>query len=645
MKIHSLKQYHDRALTYPDEFPKTILQQIELQKEMLAIYDFIPEIPQKICDWIEKFGVITEGEKSGQKVELLLWQKWLIFSIFGFYGNIDTEVYDTNGDLIEYEKKYLRIVNDAMLIIASGNAKTTTFGMILTALMHLDIFNNPNIFIGSTSKDQSRICYQAVRDTIQANKILSKYNKVVDSRSTITNTKTGAVLKALSSDSNRQEGIIPAVIVIDELHVMKTSAYAEKLRKSTKRDDMLILESSTHGMERSGYLDKRLDYARSVLSGQTTTKNYRCFFAIYEQENENDILEAYNNDDYSKIKKSNPSLGFAVKVNTLKDKINTMLNDPHNKNTVLTFNFNIPTNAVGYYFSPTECQTKPFNEDILYNAPVFIGLDMAYTRSPEDDLVAIDIMTVNPFTNDEYHKTIFLLPKYYQRQTKKDDGSIEIENHCMIRAKSKVDTNIEFNDHDKIYGYERYTKKGDLVIVDEALVDELVSIYGEQAFNDCTGMTQEFVFFYIAHLERKYSFMIMKAGIDPNKANFIETMLIANCPSYDTLPVAVKFQMEKKNISNPIIEMTKDIRRQQKVFNNSKLQEMHFASVMAKETRDGFVFENEKRRRKDGVIAELGSKSAYVVFTTNHKTGARNLEMLKGWWIENEEAINSKLAE
>lgn len=630
-----LTQYHERSKTHKEEFPEMVLKQIDLQKEMFKIYEFDESVPRKICDWIEKFCIITEGELSGQKLKMLLWEKWLVYSIFGFYGEIETEVFDENGDLIGLEKKRQRIVNEVLIVVASGNAKTTLVGKIITALMHLPILNNPNIFIGSTAMKQSRICYEAVRDIIRANPALDRSNKITDSFSKITNQRTGAELKAMSSERKGQEGIIPALIVLDELHVMSTSAYAEALKKSAKRDDMLVIETSTHGMDRGGYLDKRLDSARNLLNGDTKKKDYRKLSIIYEQDSEQEIILAHENKEYGVIKKSNPSLGHAVKIALIKGKIDTLINDPTQRGSILTYNFNIPQNPKSSFFTMAECKAKPFDERIFYNAPVFLGFDMAWTRTPESDLPALRILTVNPLTGDRYAKDICFLPKWCEVKTVDDNGNIIISREEMIPLKSKIDANIPYNKKDKRYGYAELAEKGEVVTVDEELIEKLVELYGENARFDCTGICEEFIIYYIAYLEQIYNFTICKFGLDPNKANQIETYFNGNVSSVDGKPPVIKFQMEKTTISNPILERLKDIRARGLMHCNSKLTELHCATAVKKETVNGFKLVNPSKSRKDIVIAEACAESAYNVFTTNRDTGISNMELLKEWWAEN----------
>lgn len=639
-----LTKFHDKILERPNEFSEEIKKQVLLQKEMLEKYDFKVERGEKVVNWIEKYCILVEGENAGKPVTLTLWQKWFIYSIFCFYGNIEVELFDEDGEFLGTKEKYTRIVNDALLLIGSGNSKTTLVAFIITYIMYSSEFVAPNIYIGSNSYKQSKLCFDTVRKVIEANKILNKFASIRASIGEIEVKKNNAKLNAMSSDGTNQEGIIPALIVIDEIHGMKTNTYASNLRKSVKRDDAIVLEMSTQGDVRNGYLDERLELAHNLLNGETDEKDYRKYFAIFKQDNIEEILNAYHLNDITRLRKSNPSMGVAVSVSLLKDKIKSMINDPSQRITVLTKNFNIPQNPITSYFSEKECRAKQFDESIFEYAPVFIGLDMAYTRNPENDLACLELLTVNPLTGEEYCKDYYFLPKYWERQSIKD-GKIEIELNDMIIEKSKQDANILYNKRQNKYGYQMYADRGDVVIIDEQLIEELIAIYGESARCDCTGVTEDFMIYYIAYLERKYQFFVCKFGLDPNKATKIESFANQNVNSQDGLPPVIKFRMEDKRISNPIIESTKEVRAQELVYNNNKLTELHFASVQAKTGNNGITLTNSQRDRKDGVIANLSARSAYNVFVSNSKTGEQNLNNLKEWWSNRERMAKENLSE
>lgn len=629
---HSVVSPFHEYLKYADEHPNEFCERMKLlfkrQKVMLQKYDFVAEKGKKACDWIEKFCILTEGERAGEKVKLLLWQKWFIYSILCFYGNIEVETFDEDGKFVGKSQKYSRIVNDVLLVVASGNAKTSLVGFINSYFLFSNEFPSCKIYIGSNAYKQSRLCFDTTANIIRRNSVLQKNAKIRVSIGEIEIPKTQAKITAMSSDGSNLEGIIPAVLVIDEIHEMKDNSYASNLRKSTKRDDFLIIETTTQGTVRGGYLDERLELANTTLKGTATVDDYRKLFVIYEQ----DSVDEINLDDVITLKKSNPSLSVAVSVAMLKSKIVEMMNDESKKVSVLTKNFNIPQNPITSYFTETECRAKPFDENMFYNAPVFLGLDMAYTRTPESDLPCLEMMMVNPITEEEFCKDFYFLPKYWEREYK-ENGQVYTDKQDMVKYKSKEDSNILYNPRQNQYGYQKYADRGDLVIIDEKLIAELVSEFGEQAQMDCTGVTEQFILFYLAHLELKYQWYICKFGLDPNKAAFIQAQSDLSIPSTDGKPPTIKFRMEDKKNSNPIILSTKEKRARGLVYNNNKLTELHFAAAQAKEDMYGnIMFTNAQREKKDGVIANLAARSAYNVWINNKDTGARNRAMLEEWW-------------
>lgn len=610
---------------------------------MLKKYDFIEEKGKKCVDWIEKYCYLTEGEKAGSRVKLMLWQKWIIYSIFCFYGDIETEIFDENGEYLGIGKKYQRIVNDVLIVIGSGNSKTTFIAFVVAYVMYSNCLPSPKVYIGSNAYKQSKICFDVVKKVIERSPVLSQYAKIRQTIGEIEIPQTNAKVIAMSSQGDNYEGIIPALLIIDEIHAMPTNTYASNLRKSTKRSDKLIIELTTQGICRGGYLDERLELANSLLNEESPQSDDKKFFAIFEQKNEEEVFKAFETNDIKIWRKANPSLGVAVSVEELKDKVKAMINDPKQKVTTLTKNFNIPQNPITSYFSEIECRTKPFNEDIFYGAPIFLGLDMAYTRNPSNDLTCLKMLMVNPFTGEEYSKDFYFLPRWYEEEIKNKD-EIEIIKKDMLIEKSKVDTNILYNKRQKKYGYEMYAKRGDLVVLDEDLRQEMSKCFGQEVFFDMTGITEDFILLFITYLENKYKWILCKFGLDPNKASKISSVSEKAIRSLDTKNPVIQFRMENKKISNPIIVATKDIRSQRKVYNNNRLTELHFANAQAKEDQFGSItFVNPKYARKDGVIAELSARSAYNVFTTNKDTGEANTEFLKNWWKTNEVRINGLL--
>ena len=631
-------EYHALVDAYPERFCDEIKKTVGIQRAMLKLYDFLPDKGRAVVDWIERFCILPGGERAGEPVRLMLWQRWFIYSIFCFWGHFEEDVLDDAGRVVGRRRKYLRVVNDILMVIAAGNAKTTLLGFLNTYLLFSRDYPAANIYIGSNAQKQSRLCFDTTMRIIGRNRSLKRYLHAVPSLNFLeVRKKDGldSMLTAMSSDGRNFEGIIPTNVMIDEIHAMTTSAYADNLRKSVKRDDGFVFETTTMGTERGGYLDERLEYAKKILDGDAV--NHRFFCCIFKQDSEDEIFAALESGDTSVYLKSNPGFGHVVSATLLTQKARDMADKPRERAITMTKNFNIPQNPVTCYFSEAECRALPFDEAIFNGAPVFLGLDMAYTRSPESDLACLTMMTADPATEREYYKDFYFLPRWLDRQVK-NDGGLTVERLDMITEKSRYDTNILYDEGAGRYGYAMYAARGDIVVIDDALVGSIRARYGDDAAMACdvTGVTQKFIMYFIALIEARYGFTLCKMGIDPNKAGEIESFVNAHIASQDGLPPAIKFQMEKSLYSYPLMEATKDIRARGLAHCNNKLTELHFASALTKERGDGTAyFVHSQRSHIDGVSAHLAARSAYTVFITNGKTGAVNKARLGNWWSRN----------
>jgi phage terminase large subunit-like protein len=323
---------------------------------------------------------LVEGENAGKTLILPMWQKWLIHSIFSFYGNIPSPTYDEEYNYKGSINKYVRIINDVTLLIASGNSKTTLLAALNCCLLFNSDFPSPQIFIGSDAYRISKLCFSSTAKMLRNHKSLEKYITFRESFGEIEYRGRNAKITAMSSVGDNQEGIIPSHVIFDEIHTMRDSSYVDNIKKNAKREDQLFFELSTQGTVRGGYLDGRLDYLRQILSGDI--ENDRVLPVIFEQDSEDEIFQALNNNEYDVLFKSNPSLGTTISTSIIAAKIKEMVDNPTKKVATLTKNFNIPQNPETSYFSETECRAKPFDEGIWNITRIFIFCRSTGKRKP-----------------------------------------------------------------------------------------------------------------------------------------------------------------------------------------------------------------------------------------------------------------------
>lgn len=586
MKYKSyLHQYHDYVEKGKVLVNDDIRKAIALEKEKLKLFDFDVELVDYAIDWIEEYCRLVTGSKIGKKMRLTLTQKWILSGIFGFWGMFEIDEYK-DGQIIGKKEEYLRVTNDVLIMVASGFGKTTFVAAINALLLYTDVMVGTQIFIGSNAYKQSRLCFDITQKMIKKSVQMKKLTRFRGSIGEIEVESLDGKLVAMSSEGDNFEGIEPSVIILDEVHAMKTSKYADDLKKSTKRDDLLMIDITTQGTVRGGYLDERIDYFNKVLNKEIV--EYRKVAYLFHQDSIEEVIEAYNNEDYVVFTKSNPNIGETTSAILLKDKVKEMIENPQKRSSILTKNFNIPQNPSSIYFSALECQTKIFDESILIGKPVFLGLDMAYTSQPTNDLTALTIHYYNPSNDRVYYKDYAFLPKYYLDEQQ--------HRHDMVSAKSKEDS----------IDYQLFIDRGDVILIDD------------------DRMTEQFMIDFIQEKIMELQLNVLKFGLDPNKANNIISHFnnITNNNKF-----CIEFRSERKVWTTPIIEQTKEERNQQLVHCNNKLTEIHFASVTAKKDSNGYiVLENKQRERKDLVISHLAANTARTIWCglSDKSTGVLN---------------------
>lgn len=592
-----IKEYHSYIEKYPRRIPETIKQRVRIDNEMFELFNFEEELIDNILKYMETHCYLVDGEYT-EKIILSLPQKYWLSVILGFWGNIEEPDFDENGEIKGNATRYSRIVKDSTLVVASGFGKTTILSALGVFLMNSGMFTDPKIFIGSNSQTQSDLCFSTMMKMTKKSKYKSNYT-FRPSRHEMENTKNGGKVVSMSREGDNYEGIQPLMIILDEIHAMKTSKYADDLKKSTKRTDLINVSITTQGTERDGYLDKQLEVGRNLLSGNTV--DYTNQFFIYEQESIEEIIEAYENDDYEVLFKSNPNIGTSQKPSLVMNKIKELITDPTKKTSILTKNFNIPQNPETSLFTNDECITENFEEkDIIPHSFGFFGFDMALQMTADTDFAALTYLVYNPNTEDSYTKDIYFVPKWiYDQRT-----GIRKPH---LPEKQKLD-NVD-------YAY--YLERGDIV--------EL----------DCEYITEELIYDFIIDFTKTNNITPLKFGIDPAYCSKLITQLNANA---DDKTFCLPYNANQKQFNTPIIKNVKALRKKKKVYNNNKFTERQFATVQKKEDNNGnIVLTNRKRDRKDGVIAHMAAYSAYNVFISNKNTGVQNLENLKKVFQEQQE--------
>jgi phage terminase large subunit-like protein len=596
--MNIINQYHALVEEHPDRFCEAMKQKVELDKKLLSHpkIRYEEEYAESILNWLKTQIIVPEGIDAGKPLKLSIHQQYQFACIFGFWIEEKRNIYDDFGKVIGEEDVLNRLTKNVFLLLASGSGKTTGIASLCTLLLSTELIPDPQIFIGSNAYQQSKLCFETTKKMLQSNKILNKPIRYQASLGRLENPKNNGKMVAMSSQGKNFEGIQPAIIILDEIHAFKDSQYAEDLKKSTKRDDQLIFEITTQGTVRNGYLDNRLEFLRKILKGEIIDLTTQIF--IYEQDDKNEIEEAYRTRNVEKLFKSNPNMLNTSSEKMILEKVDKAMNDLSARPVVLSKNFNIPQNSTSIFYNENECRTKNFDESLFNSYSCFLGLDMALSRSVDCDLTALTFMIVNPNSGNRYHLDYFFLPEFY-----KEGDTLK----PMIDEKSKLD---------KI-DYRYFAERGELIILKGAY-----------------EITEQYIIDFIDKVINERKLHVLKFGLDPNKAINLKAHF-QNMTG--DIKFVLDFRSEQRKFNTPVILSNQENRNNGKVYSNNKLSEIHFANAVAeRDSNDYILLKNEKRQRKDMVIAHLASESAYHVWSVGFdEYNRQKLELLKAGMPKN----------
>lgn len=304
----------------------------------------------KIIDFAEKFIVMPKS-KSKETVKLLLWEKALFQTIFGFV--------DKNG---------LREFHEILLEVGRKNGKSAIAGIIALYMLIADKERQPEVYVCANKLDQAKICWQAGVDMINASEQLKQLCKV--RIADVLTQFNGGRFKPLASDKNF-DGLNASLIILDEIHQYQDDdLYNILVDSQAMRTQPLTLLTTTNGFVRDKFLDKKLDEYGKIIRGykdNSYVDNRRIAF-IYKLDS---IKEIYDETCWIK---SNPSIDIVRDREKLKADVERCKSDEAKKKDVLTKFFNIPQTGQFHYLSVEECNNNEvITDEILSKSKYFIG--------------------------------------------------------------------------------------------------------------------------------------------------------------------------------------------------------------------------------------------------------------------------------
>lgn len=362
-------------------------------------YRFDPAAAGKVVRFVEALKHI-KGELAGQLIRLEPWQVFLIGQLYGWKRK-------DNG-----RRRFKR----AFLFIARKNGKT----LLGSALQIYDLLTEPGaeVYSVATSKEQANISFFNCREFVRKNNDLSELLDLYQYE--VRNVPKAGVIKALSSDSGRHDGLNVSFCLADEVAAHRDSSAVNIMRSGMKsRVQPIMLQITTAGYSTSqdnpGFAEYEL--GKKLLDG--TFQDDTFLPLIYELDQGDDWK------DHRNYIKANPNLGVSVTLETLIEERNEAEAKPSYQGEFFTKTLNRFLQRISneQWFSDdaikSMIQDSP-DDDYLRGLPVVGAIDL----SKRIDFTAYTLM----FWDAEQKKLIakhrYYIPEEQIEEKMKNDSTL-----------------------------------------------------------------------------------------------------------------------------------------------------------------------------------------------------------------------------
>ena len=243
---------------------------------------FKPEKADKVINFISKLKHFT-GSHNGKPFILQEWQKFIIYSIYGFY-----------------KKDGTRLVRNAYIEVARKNGKTALVAAMCLYHLIADGENNAQVILSATSAKQAKICFDMCSNFLKPLDVNGKFFKRY--RDTIKFDATTSSLHIVAADASKLDGYNASAFVCDELHEFPDGSVFNVLESSQgMREQPLGICITTAGFNLSSFCYEMRSSMVELLYNKKQDDSQ--FAIIYTLDKEDD----YDNEDV--WQKSSPNLG------------------------------------------------------------------------------------------------------------------------------------------------------------------------------------------------------------------------------------------------------------------------------------------------------------------------------------------------
>lgn len=281
------------AETRPKDYPK--LKDYQPTRFMLPTSHYDKANADRAVKFIENLRH-TKAKWAGKRFWLLPWQETLVRDIFGTVKEDGTRQFRT-----------------AYVEICKKVGKSELAAAIALYLLYADNEPSAEVYGAAADRQQASIVFDVAKRMVELTPALLKRSKIMGATKRIVNYSNAGIYQVLSADVGNKHGFSVSGLVFDEIHNQPNRNLYDVLTKgsSDARANPLHFIITTAGNDRNSIAFELHTKALDILNGRREDPTfYPVVYGLADDEDWTDEKNWY---------KVNPSLGYTVEIDRLRD--------------------------------------------------------------------------------------------------------------------------------------------------------------------------------------------------------------------------------------------------------------------------------------------------------------------------------------
>ena len=326
----------------------------------------------------------TKGKWAGTPFWLLPWQEQLIRDIFG--------IVKPDGN---------RQFRTAFVEICKKVGKSELAAAVALYLLYADNEPSAEVYGAAADRQQASIVFDVAKQMVEMSPALMKRSKLMGATKRIVNYSNAGYYQVLSAEVGGKHGFSVSGLVFDEIHTQPNRQLYDVLTKgsSDARQNPLHFIITTAGNDRHSIAYELHTKAVDILEGRRVDPTfYPVVYGLKDDEDWEDEANWY---------KVNPSLGYTVDIERLRDAYRDAKQNPADEITFKWLRCNMWVSSTVAWIPDAIYMrgNEPIDLDALAGRDCYAGLDLSSTG----DITAL-VLIFPP--RDEEEKYV-LLPYFW----------------------------------------------------------------------------------------------------------------------------------------------------------------------------------------------------------------------------------------